>query len=129
MKKYTVLVGLSLAMVVFGSAAFAQQGGFTGPVTPGTASAQMDFRSMTIGQFQTLPTGKSYVVLTGNVVNSLGRDRYTFRDSTGEIMVEIERYVWWDMSVSPTDRVQLLVKVERNRNGRIEVEGKGIRRI
>ena len=129
MKKYTVLFALCLAVLGFGSAVYAQQGGFTGPSAPGTPGGQMGYQNVTVGQLQTLPNNKAYVVLTGNITQSLRGKYYTFRDATGEITIEIDSQYWWNVTVSPSDRVEVLVKFERKRNGRVEVEGKGIRKI
>ena len=129
MKKYTILVAMCLAMVGLASAAYAQQGGFTGPSAPGTPGGQMGYQNVTVSQLQTLPNNKAYVVLTGNITQSVRGKYYTFRDATGEVTVEIDQQYWWNVTASPTDRVELLVKFERKRNGRIEVEGKGIRKI
>jgi len=128
MKKRTVFVGLFLVLFGFGSAAFAQQGGFTGPSGQGTSGATRNYRTATVSQLQGIG-GKSYVMLNGYVVGSVGGKHYTFRDDTGEVRVEIERSAWRGVTVSATDRVELLVEVERKRNGRIEVEAKSLRKI
>ena len=130
MKKYSVFVVFCLVALFSTAALFAQQGGgFTGPSTLRTTDGQAGYQAVTVSQLQTLPNTKAYVTLTGNITQSVGRKNYTFRDATGEITVEIERQYWWDLTVSPTDRVQLLVKVEKKRNGRIEAEAKGLKKL
>ncbi|MCL1927677.1 MAG: NirD/YgiW/YdeI family stress tolerance protein [Treponema sp.] len=129
MKKYSFLVVLSLIVLLFAAAVCAQQSGFTGPSAPGTANGQAGYQAVTVSQLQTLPDRKAYVTLTGNITQSAGRNHYTFRDSTGEITIKIDRHYWWNLSVGSSDRVQLLVKVEAKKNGRIEVEAKGIRKL
>jgi uncharacterized protein (TIGR00156 family) len=128
MKKYAIFVIFCLVAAVTAVTVFAQQGGgFTGPSAPGTNSGQ-EYQAVSVSQLQTL-NAKSYVTLTGNITQSTGRGNYTFRDASGEITVEIDRHYWWGLSVGPSDRVQLLVEVEKKRNGKIDVEAKGIRKL
>ena len=130
MKRYSIFIVFCLAALFSAAAIFAQQGGgFTGPSNPRTANGQAGYQAVTVSQLQTLPNTKAYVTLTGNITQSVGRKNYTFRDVTGEITVEIENQYWWDLTVSPTDRVKLLVKVEKKRSGRIEVEAKGLKKL
>ena len=128
MKKYSVFVVFCLVALFSAATVFAQQGsGFTGPSVPRAANVQGAYQAATVSQLQNLPH-KSYVILTGNVTQSVGRNSYTFRDATGETIVKIGVHYWWDLTVGPSDRVQILVEVERKRNGRIEVEAKGLRK-
>jgi len=134
MKKYTVFTLFCLVLFLAGGTIFAQQGGFTGPVVPAPATNQVrpsegPYQNATVGQLQALPNNKSYVVLTGNLINSVRRNYYTFRDASGEIIIEISPYYFWGITVDPNDRVTILVEVEKKRNGRIEVEAKGIRKV
>ena len=128
MKRYSVFVVFCLLAFFSAAGVFAQQGGFTGPSAPVTANGQTVYQAVTVSQLQTLPNNKSYVTLTGNLVQSVGRNNYTFRDSTGETTIKIDRHYWWNLTIGPTDRVQLLVEVEKKRNGRFEVEAKGLRK-
>ena len=129
MKRYSVLAVVCLVALFSGAVVFAQQsGGFTGPTVPRATAAQTVYQAVTVSQLQTLPNSKSWVTLTGNITQSVGRKSYTFRDATGEINVEIDSQYWWGLTVAPTDRVQVLVSVEKKRNGRIEAEVKGIRK-
>jgi len=126
MKKYTALFACCLILSA-ATTVFAQQGGFTGPSSQGFAGGQSQFQNVTVSQLQTV-NNKSYVVLTGSITQSLGRNRYTFQDATGQITVEIEQQYWWNLTLSPSDSVEMLVKVENKRN-RTEVEAKGMRKI
>ena len=128
MKRYSVFVGLCFVALFSGALVFAQQGGFTGPSAPVVSNAQGVYQAVTVSQLQTLPNNKSYVTLSGNLTQSIGRNSYTFRDATGEISVKIGVHYWWGLTAGPSDRVQILVEVEKKRNGRIEVEAKGLRR-
>jgi len=133
MKRYTILILFCFVLFLTGGTIFAQQGGFTSPVVPAPAinhvGSEGPYQNATVGQLQTLTNNKSYVVLTGNLINSVRRNYYTFRDTSGEIVIEISPYYFWGITVSPNDNVTILVEVEKKRNGRITVEAKGMRKI
>jgi len=57
----------------------------------------------------------SWVILTGNIVNSLGSNRYTFRDSSGEMIVEIDQNIWRGLFIGESDRVEIRGEVRVNR--------------
>ena len=80
---------------------------------------------ITINEAKTLPHG-SWVILTGNIINSLEKEYYTFRDSTGEIIIEIERKVWRGLSVGVSDRVEIHGELEIKK-GQYSIEVKAIR--
>ena len=128
MKKYTAAYVYCLVMLIMAANVFAQQGGFTGPSSHGTAGGQPVYQAVTVSQLQTLPNNKSYVTITGNITQSVGRRNYTFRDTTGEVVIKIDSHYWWGLTIGPSDWVQLLVEVEKKRNGKIEVEAKGFRK-
>ena len=85
-------------------------------------------QAITVSQINTVPN-KTYVTLTGNITQAVGREYYTFRDSTGEITIEIERKVWGGITVGPSDHVEITAEVEIKRGGRIEVEAKMVKKI
>jgi uncharacterized protein (TIGR00156 family) len=129
MKKYTAFFVCCLVTYFTAAAVFAQQGsGFTGPAAPGTANRPEQAQAVTVAQLDTVPN-KNYVILTGNIVQSVGRENYTFRHSTGEITVEMDRKYWQGFSVGPYDTVEIIAKVEKKLFGKIEAEAKGIRRL
>ena len=105
MTKQTKLL-VSFLFTLFASTAMAQ---FTGPSTAGRPSTVAETRDMRIG---------SYVTLTGNVINHLRGDYFTFQDATGEIRAEIHPSVWNGRKVGPTDKVQLLGEIESGSGGR-----------
>ena len=95
------------------------QQGFTGPV-----------RIFTVSQIQTFPH-KANAILTGNIVASLGNERYLFRDSSGEIIIKIKNNRWWGLSVGPNDRIEIGGELKRDRrSGQINYfDAKAVRRI
>ena len=56
------------------------------------------------------------VVLQGNIVNSLGDEKYTFKDSTGEIVVEIDDEDWHGVKVTPEKTVEIIGEVDKDAN-------------
>ena len=128
MKKYTVFGICFLALFLLTASIFAE--GFTGPTAPAPAAgnAGVVYQQVTVAQATALPNN-SRVLLTGNLVNSTRRNYYTFRDTTGEIIVEIEAKYWGGLTVGPNDRIQIYGKLERKRDGRIEVEAAIVRKL
>jgi len=83
--------------------------GFTGPGTSG--------QPVTVSQIVTINEAKyyphdSWVVLTGNIVNVLPGGRYfIFRDSSGEIPVEIGPKEWRGLSTVISDSAEYRVEI------------------
>jgi uncharacterized protein (TIGR00156 family) len=71
----------------------------------------------------------SWVVLTGNIVYSLPRPNdYTFRDSSGEITIDIGPKEWRGLSVGESDRVEISGEVKKER-GQIFIKVHAIGKI
>jgi len=89
--------------------------GFTG-IGPGSGT-NAQVQTVTASQVRNLWEG-SLVILTGNIVNSLGREKFTFRDSTGEVTIEIDSNLWvlLDLTVSANDRVEIRGEIEIQKN-------------
>ena len=85
-----------------------EMGGYTGPGPAGVSVKQA--LSM---------THDTPVSLKGNITRYLGRDDYTFTDSTGAVEVKIAPHVWMGQYVAESDTVELQgeVKVDRTRTG------------
>ncbi|MDR2575699.1 MAG: NirD/YgiW/YdeI family stress tolerance protein [Treponema sp.] len=84
--------------------------------------------AFTINEAQNLPHD-SWVVLTGNIVFSLPKPHdYTFRDSSGEITVDIGPKEWRGLSVGVSDRVEISGEVKRER-GQFFIKVHAIRKI
>lgn len=83
-------------------------------------------QTVTVEQLKNLPDD-TIVLLTGNIADSLGDSKYTFRDRTGEITVEIDRKAWGNLQVSETDTVEISGEVDVER-GRIIVDVNTIRK-
>ena len=82
---------------------------FSGPV--------IDRSELTVEQAAEARIG-TYASLTGNIINKLREEYYTFRDDTGEIRVEIAHNVWKNQQVDPESEVRIFVEVDSNMFGR-----------
>jgi len=76
---------------------------FSGPSPTG--------RSVSVAQAREARVG-SFVTVTGNIVNHLHEEYYTFRDGSCEIRVEIASGVWQNRKVEPATKVCLLAEVD-----------------
>jgi uncharacterized protein (TIGR00156 family) len=95
--------------------------GFTGT---GSGINAGQVQTVTVIQAKNL-SDNSLVILSGNIVQSLGRERFTFRDSTGDIAIEIERNLWilLDLSVNANDRVEIRGEIDiENRVAEVDVK-------
>jgi len=95
--------------------------GFAG-IGPGSGT-NAQVQTVTASQVKNLWEG-SLVILTGNIVNSLGREKFTFRDSTGEVTIEIDSNLWvlLDLTVSANDRVEIRGEIEIQKNRTMVVD-------
>jgi len=89
---------------------------------PGVATAQftgptVERAELTVEETHQARVG-TYAVVTGQIINRLREDYYTFRDDTGEIRVEIAPTIWRERRVSPETTVRLFVEVDRNMVGK-----------
>jgi uncharacterized protein (TIGR00156 family) len=83
--------------------------------------AVMTDQPITVNEARNLPHD-SWVVLTGNIVNALpGGSHYTFRDSSGEIPVDIGLKEWRGLSVGVSDRVEIYGEVKITR-GQVSIK-------
>lgn len=121
----TCLLGTSLALA---SPAVAQtpappaEGGYAGP----GASETMTLK--TVSDVVQSGASKQRVLLDGNVISKVKADkeRYTFRDSTGDIVVKIDDKVFTGITITPKTHVRLTGKVETHMIGDKTVEVKSI---
>lgn len=66
-----------------------------------------------------------YVTIVGNIVAQKGHDRekYLFKDESGEIIVEIDKKIWRNQPVSPETKVKILGELDQSRRAdRVKVE-------
>ena len=61
----------------------------------------------------------SYVTIQGNIVKRISDDKYSFKDSTGTITVEIDTEKWAGQSVNMSDTLELTGEIEKKFNSTI----------
>ena len=106
-----------LAMFTAISTANAQvTGGFEGP---GVAQNP----TVTVAEVINL-TDDAGVVLTGKIINSLGDEKYTFKDETGEIIIEIDDEDWNGVKVTPEDTLVIIGEVDKDINEPTKIDVK-----
>jgi uncharacterized protein (TIGR00156 family) len=62
------------------------------------------------------------VVLRGTIVRSIGDERYTFKDTTGEVTIDVDNELWAGQLVSPQDTVEIHGEVDKEFMGGIEID-------
>lgn len=126
MKTKSFIAILMCAMLVTGCASAAEKlGGFIGE------GSKDGGRVVTVAEAKKMKDDTD-VVLEGNIVKQIGREKYTFKDKSGSITVEIDDKDWKGLEVGENDRVRIYGEVEKEKSGteidvdRIElVDGKG----
>jgi uncharacterized protein (TIGR00156 family) len=119
MKKSGILSICFLTAVLSVNTVYGQ--GFTGP---GSGANAGQVQTVTVIQAKGLPDN-SLVILTSNIVQSIRREKYTFRDSTGDITIEVDRDLWTllDLSVGTNDRVEIRGEIDyENRVAEVDVK-------
>ena len=58
----------------------------------------------------------AYVSIQGNIVKRLSDDKYTFKDLTGTMTVEIDDDKWGGVSADTQDKLELVGEVEKKYN-------------
>ncbi len=62
------------------------------------------------------------VILEGSIVKHLRGDKYLFKDSTGEVVVEIDDKDWRGVQVSPEDTVIIYGEVDHHRHKPTDID-------
>lgn len=99
----SLLVASTSAFAEFVGTTQTQQGGFIGPTISKT----------TVEKAKTFKDDMP-VVLEGNIIEHLGKDKYLFRDKTGDITIEIDHDDWRGVQVSPKDTVTINGEVDKD---------------
>jgi uncharacterized protein (TIGR00156 family) len=109
--RYTLFFVCSLVSLFAAATIYAQ--GFTGPGA--NEQPVMSSQQVTISEAKDYPHD-SWVVITGNLVNTLpGGTHFMFRDSSGEIPVEIGPKEWRGLSTGVSDTVEISGEVKKER--------------
>lgn len=115
MRKLTLVA----ALLVGSSVAFAQftgetsTGGFNGPGATGDITTVKDALTA---------RDDTKVTLEGSIVKHLGGENYLFKDSTGEISIEIDNDDWRGVQVGPEDTVIIYGEVDHHRRRATDID-------
>lgn len=95
------------------------KGGFHGPVSGAKAETAAGAKNL---------SDNSPVVLVGNIVSKVAgsKKKYMFRDSSGEIILEISPKIFKGMDVTPANTVRVSGKVDQDFGQEPEVEVKDL---
>ena len=107
MKNLFAVSALALVLGAVSAPAMAQQannaGGFTGPSQAAVSVAEALKLS-----------DDTPVVLEGTIEQSLGDEKYMFKDASGSVIVEIDDEDWRGITVTPKDTVIINGEVDKD---------------
>lgn len=106
MKKIFFLI----VTVLLSSSLFA---GFSGP--------RVNLQVSTANEVETF-ADDTQVLLEGYLVNQVDGETYTFKDSTGEVLVEIDHKDFRGQNVTPQDKVKLYGEVDKELMEKVKVD-------
>ncbi len=121
----TLLLGIGTFSVALADG-HNKAGGFSGPANTGGFSGPGPKLTSIIDASK--QADDTWVTLRGNIIQQDGDDKYTFRDASGQGIVEIERKAWAGQNISPSDTVDLITKVDKDW-GATELEVKQVRKV
>ncbi len=103
-----------------------QGGGFSGPSKHGGFSGPGP-KVVTIMEASKL-ADDTWITLKGNIIERAGEDKYSFKDASGQGIVEIDNDKWGGLHINPTDIVELITKVDKDW-GFTELEVESVRKV
>ncbi|KJV47438.1 protein ygiW precursor [Pantoea sp. BL1] len=130
MKKSAALI--AIVMLASTPVLAAQQGGF---VDPNAAKAQVHaggFQAdntsvVTVKQAEEMKDD-SWITVRGYLDKQIGDEDYLFRDSSGNMKVEINHKRWHGQTITPKDQVELTGELDKDFNS-IELDVKQVRKL
>ena len=136
MKEINVKKTFALAAIValMSAPAFAAntQGGFSGPGAPASQQQAGGFSgpnsSVTTVDAAKRLQDDAPVTLRGNIIQQNSDDDYTFKDSTATISVDIDRKHWNGVNVTPSDVVEIIGEVDKDKKG-VEIDVKQLKKV
>ncbi len=133
MKKFAAAAAI---MMMTTAPLFAAQGGFNGPSATQSQSQTQTQQGGFVDNNASLTTAAkvkdlkddSWVKLRGNITERLSDDRYTFRDESGTVNVEIDHKRWNGQTITPQDKVEIQGKVDKEWN-EFEIDVKQVNKL
>lgn len=119
--RYLLSFLLALLLAVPAQAAFDGPGGGAGGFQGPMSGVQADTVKKALDASDDTP-----VMLTGNITERQAGsdDKYLFKDSTGQVVVDIDHKVFAGRTVTPQTRVRLSGKVDKDLMGPTEIDVK-----
>ena len=111
-------LSILMLIAISTSIAFAAHGGFKESVSP---------KKSTVSEIMKM-NNNSYVSVEGNIVKRISDDKYSFKDSTGTITVEIDDDKWGNVTAGTQDKLELIGEVEKKYNS-TELDVDSVRKL
>lgn len=112
------VLSILMLLAVSASIVFAAQGGFKDSAAT---------KKATVSEILKM-NNNAYVAVQGNIVKRLSDDKYSFKDSTGTITVEIDDDKWGGVTAGTQDKLELVGEVEKKYNT-IELDVDSVRKL
>ncbi len=122
----TLSITLSLIAALAAGIAVSAHAQYQGPGSKAAKSAQHEPIS-TVADVKKRGRDDQQVTLTGQVVKKVGWEKYQFRDTTGEIRIEIDDDVMPSEPFDDKTKVEITGEVERDFLRSVEIDVKAIR--
>ncbi|EHM49231.1 MAG: YgiW/YdeI family stress tolerance OB fold protein [Yokenella regensburgei] len=129
------VAALTAVLVLMSAPVFAAntQGGFTGPGTTTTTQTQAGGFQGPSGSVTTVANAKglrddTWVTLRGNIVERISDDKYTFKDASGTVNIDIDHKRWNGQTITPQDVVEIQGEVDKDWNS-VEIDVKQISKV
>jgi len=68
------------------------------------------------------------VQLTGYITRQVDNDEFYFKDSTGEIKIDVEDHAWNGQNVTPKNKITIEGKVDKNDAGIADIDVQRIKK-
>lgn len=53
------------------------------------------------------------VILIGSIVKQVDKNEFLFKDSTGEVQIEVKKRAWKNQTITPQDTIEIRGKVDK----------------
>lgn len=74
-------------------------------------------------------TDNTQVLLQGQVIRALGKEKYEFRDASGTMIVEIDNQQWQGKPITQHARVSLIGEIDRESDNKVELDVDEVRSV
>lgn len=123
-----------LATLLLTASTFTLADGFTGNTAQTGVSgfngpSNTAAKTMNVKQAKTM-ADDSYVTLRGKIVQHIKGDKYLFQDASDNIVVEIDDELWYGLTVTPNDTVEIIGEIDKDTPwGKVDIDVEHIKKI